>query len=701
LWDSRLLFDAAGNVVAQAQFADGPAVQRRRTRYVYDAHDHLVQAWRTSASTAATVWRYHYDAQGRRVLMQEQQSPESQEHTRALTGAGPPERRSDATFDGDGRMAALQLAEDRAARYRYDHRGLRIGKQVEAAAAEHTLYDADRHRVADLDAKGRITREYVWLADQLVAIIDLDEPRVPHAPPRSIAERIGRTIAAAWRLLAGRGEHIAYVHVDHLGAPVMATDAAGTPVWSAEYAPFGRRLAAPAPLDLVKLQLRLPGQWEDDESGLHYNDQRYYDPDSGRYLSADPLGLRGGLDAYAYVASNPIGHTDAQGLLLFAFDGTGNDERDPRRLSNVVVFRDLYAGDKVYITGPGTRDPRTGIDNPWYAGGEPADIALSLTGMTRIDRLILDLNRASDGIDDGVAIDIDVIGFSRGAAEARDFARRVARASPGGYYRYATSDGTPHCQRLDLRFMGLWDTVLSTHTGTYDLGIPADFDRVAQAVALNEYRSLFPLESIRGAAPAPAGAVRIERGFLGAHSDIGGSFADGELAKVALAWMLDQAKATGLTMLDRSDLHTVIANPVLHDSSSNLFKAGGPVPTATSEDRLIRYRDGTAQRERRAAIPVRATRTRNPSSRTPRTATPRSRARWTCEATWPGSTRMATASTWRCSEASMKRRTCVTAIGAWLCGACAQGDAQGCAQGSGRRRRTASWWTTTSCLVHR
>jgi hypothetical protein len=56
-------------------------------------------------------------------------------------------------------------------------------------------------------------------------------------------------------------------------------------------------------------------------------------------------------------------------------------------------------------------------------------------------------------------------------------------------------------------------------------------------------------------------------------------------------------------MLDRSELHSVIANPVLHDSSSNLFKAGGPVPTASSEDRLIRYLDGTAQRERLATVP--------------------------------------------------------------------------------------------------
>jgi RHS repeat-associated protein len=59
--------------------------------------------------------------------------------------------------------------------------------------------------------------------------------------------------------------------------------------------------------------LRFPGQYHDAESGLHYNHQRYYDPETARYASPDPLGLEGGPDPHAYVA-NPTGWIDPLGL---------------------------------------------------------------------------------------------------------------------------------------------------------------------------------------------------------------------------------------------------------------------------------------------------------------------------------------------------------------------------------------------------
>jgi RHS repeat-associated protein len=679
LIDHRYLWSAGGHLLLSQQRA-GRAGEQTQHSHAYDAQGRLVasvqaafgqgtspnamspislietapQTQPNKQSQELAVWRYAYDTSQRRILSQHgaenqadlatgtqrSQFQDGSHRLQSMAGQGAsvyntngqPERvgSREYVWDALGRLVEVREEANSLAQYQYDHRGLRISKAVGRAVnkgaqntefTQFTLYDESRQPLAELNAQGQIQRQYIWLADLPLAVIDTPQG-IALGVQRKALQQVWadvQQIASGW--LSSNTESLVWLHTNHLGAPEAATDSAGQIVWRASYAPFGaatliassasaKDAVTGAVSDAVfQLNLRLPGQTFDPETGLHYNRQRYYDPQHGQYLTPDPLGTPDGPNPYAYVAFNPLTNIDPDGLILFAFDGTGNDESDRALFSNVVRFRDLYASDEglaFYITGPGTEDPRSGIQHPWYQGGNLADAGASFTGRERIAFLINDLRRLADGTSDETVIDIDVVGFSRGAAQARDFANQVAGATRNNWYEYTNAAGARQCQRVNLRFMGLFDTVLSVHRGSYNLGIPEAFSHVAHAVAMNEYRNLFPGESIAqgqfSSVPVP-GQVRIERGFLGAHSDIGGSFADGDLAKVALVWMVNQATAAGVQMNALSSAQTtIIPNPVIHDSSSNLFASTGPAPTSTSEDRVIRFRDGSTPRQRTALV---------------------------------------------------------------------------------------------------
>jgi RHS repeat-associated protein len=99
---------------------------------------------------------------------------------------------------------------------------------------------------------------------------------------------------------------------DHLGTPQKIIDLSGRTVWSAMYDSFGNIQITVAE---IENNLRFPGQYYDAETGLHYNYFRYYNPEIGRYISEDPIGLAGGdINLYSYVGSNPVNRTDPLGL---------------------------------------------------------------------------------------------------------------------------------------------------------------------------------------------------------------------------------------------------------------------------------------------------------------------------------------------------------------------------------------------------
>jgi RHS repeat-associated protein len=101
---------------------------------------------------------------------------------------------------------------------------------------------------------------------------------------------------------SGSPETATWLHTDQLGTPRFGTNSAGTQVWAWNSDAFGNG----TPTGSVTVNLRLPGQFYDPESGLSYNWNRYYSPALGRYITSDPIGLAGGMNTFNYVGQSPL-----------------------------------------------------------------------------------------------------------------------------------------------------------------------------------------------------------------------------------------------------------------------------------------------------------------------------------------------------------------------------------------------------------
>ena len=175
-------------------------------------------------------------------------------------------------------MATFRVNGVLQASYRYDYLGRQVSRALTGGLTIHSVFDSAGNRIAEYnEATGALIREYIWLDGAPIAVVE--------------------------------GGVIYYIRTDHIGRPIFATNAAGAKVWTAGYLPFGGLRVSTG----VPLALRFPGQWFQSESGLHQNWMRDYDPTTGRYLQADPLGLIDGASVYGYARQSPAMVTDPTG----------------------------------------------------------------------------------------------------------------------------------------------------------------------------------------------------------------------------------------------------------------------------------------------------------------------------------------------------------------------------------------------------
>lgn len=285
-----------------------------RTHYYhYDSQHRLVFYTRIQHEKALVESRYFYDPLGRRTGKQVWR------RERDLTGWMSLSRKPEVTWygwDGD-RLTTIQtdttriqtvyqpgsfiplirIETENGVLDKTPRRSLAEKLQLEGSEDGHgVVFPAELVRRLDrLEGEIRADRvsdeSRTWLAQCGLAVEQLAKQVEPEYTPE-------------------RRLHL--YHCDHRGLPLALISNEGATEWRGEYDEWGNQLNEEN-LQQLYQPYRLPGQQYDDESGLCYNRNRYYDPLQGRYITQDPIGLDGGLNPYPY-SLNPIEYIDPLGL---------------------------------------------------------------------------------------------------------------------------------------------------------------------------------------------------------------------------------------------------------------------------------------------------------------------------------------------------------------------------------------------------
>ncbi|MCF5737410.1 type IV secretion protein Rhs, partial [Pseudomonas syringae] len=241
------------------------------------------------------------------------------------------------TYDCENRLVKTETMADTqvesTSSYQYDSLGRRVAKQSEIKGqTEQKRFLWQGLRMLREESPGQSS-------------LYLYEPG-SYAPLARVDEKEGEV-----------ENKVYYFHTDQIGTPLELTDAEGQIVWQAKYRAWGA--VEKLVVNEVEQNLRFQGQYFDVETGLHYNTFRYYDPEIGRFITQDPIGLDGGLNLYQY-APSAIGWIDPWGWTCIPnkVAGTAREVRVGKKLDsqfgkeNVLRERYLRGADGKIVKGP-------------------------------------------------------------------------------------------------------------------------------------------------------------------------------------------------------------------------------------------------------------------------------------------------------------------------------------------------------------
>ncbi|EPS5851231.1 RHS repeat-associated core domain-containing protein [Salmonella enterica subsp. enterica serovar Kentucky] len=332
---TRYSYDGNGHLT-EVMFADG-----RTERYQPDAAGRLVKY--TSPAGQITRWqrdgqgrvRRQTDATGRITACRNEAYLDSWQYDAAANLLD--RRQGETAQAGAGSVVPFnRITSYRGLHYRYDEYG-RVVEKRGRNGTQHYRWDAE-HRLTEVAViRGSTVRRYGYVYDapgRRVEKHELDAEGKPYNRTTFLWDgmrlaqecRLGRSsslyiysdqgshepLARVDRAAPGEADEVLYYHTDVNGAPEEMTDGGGNIVWEAGYQVWGN-LTHEKETRPVQQNLRFQGQYLDRETGLHYNLYRFYDPDIGKFISGDPISLRGGINLYAY-APNPLSWIDPLGL---------------------------------------------------------------------------------------------------------------------------------------------------------------------------------------------------------------------------------------------------------------------------------------------------------------------------------------------------------------------------------------------------